>query len=193
MLPLSTSLKSVAPSLVEEAIQIAPILAAKQMSQTSLDFDRLHRDFYKLSEVIRFAISGSLGTVIFFLLERLFYGGLTRNAEKLPQACRTYIDGMSYMAAYIIQIVPQHLFNALLVYGMETISTRAKYVKTLIGCYSTYLLAMIGSTFLNTALIKNGVDRNVAFVLTLGIFSCVNYLLLHHINQTVTRKGTKNK
>lgn len=137
MVNTSMSLMSVAPSIVKDTMRSAPFFAVKQIALSSIEFDKLTREFYKLSEVVRFAVSGCLGTSIFYVLERFFYGNLKNNVELLPNICVRYMDGLSYITAYIIQIIPQHLLNAFLVYGKDTISTREKYMKTLIGCYST--------------------------------------------------------
>lgn len=40
---------------------------------------------------------------------------------------------------------------------------------------------MVGSTIMNTSLIKSGVERNLAFMSTLGVFSIFNYLLLSRL------------
>jgi hypothetical protein len=47
--------------------------------------------------------------------------------------------------------------------------------------------AMFGSTALNTALIKVGLNRSIAFVVTLWTFACVNFFILKYINNKVSK------
>lgn len=51
---------------------------------------------------------------------------------------------------------------------------------------------MIGSTILNTILIKLGVDRTISFCTTLFIFAFVNYYVLRYMNMRVV-KATDSK
>jgi hypothetical protein len=99
--------------------------------------NRLYRNFYKLHDSIRFFISGNLGNLAFFFVERMLYGLLKRRSHVLPLWFEDYQDELSFFVAYLLQVISQHWLNAFLVYGMETISTREKYFRTLMGCYST--------------------------------------------------------
>ncbi len=46
-------------------------------------------------------------------------------------------ESISFFFSYLIQIVAQHFLNAFFVYGLESISTREKYVNTLVLTYSS--------------------------------------------------------
>lgn len=48
---------------------------------------------------------------------------------------------------------------------------------------------MIGSTILNTSLIKMGVERTVSFVTTLVVFACLNYSILKFMNDRVVKRA----
>jgi len=101
------------------------------------NYDKLYADFYKWPEALRFFVSGNLGNMLFFTLERTLHSLLIRNLEALPALVLEYKDAVTFMVAYFIQIASQHFLNAYIVYGLQTISTREKYIKTLIACYST--------------------------------------------------------
>lgn len=91
--------------------------------------------FMKLNEPLRFFISGNIGNVIFFYIERVtFY--LLNKMNGLPPVVQEYIDSVSFFIAYLLQVIPQHWLHAYLVYGLDTIDTRQKYFTTLFGCYS---------------------------------------------------------
>lgn len=91
--------------------------------------------FLKLNEPLRFFISGNVGNVVFFYIERLtFY--LLNKMDSLPSVVKEYIDSVSFFIAYLLQVVPQHWLHAYLVYGLENIDNRQKYFTTLLGCYS---------------------------------------------------------
>jgi hypothetical protein len=102
----------------------------------AINLNRIYQDFYQWNEVLRFFISGNVGTVIFFALERFVFGLLNRHLDLLPVMIVEYKDSVSFFVAYAMQISTQHWLNAFLVYGMQTISTREKYFKTLCFCFS---------------------------------------------------------
>lgn len=133
--------------------------------------------FIHASEPVRFFVSGNLGNVCFYFLERLVYFQLCKMSS-LPSFVEDYKDSVSFFIGYLLQIVSQHWLHALLVYGLETIDTSEKYFKTLIGQSSAYVVALFGSTFLNQALISSGVAKNVAFLITLLVFACINYFVV---------------
>ena len=101
-------------------------------------YHRVSTQFYDhWPEPLRFLVSGNVGNAIFFTLERLLHSLLNYNLERLPAILVEYKDGASFMMAYFLHILAQHWLHAILVYGMHTISTPQKYLKSLIGCYST--------------------------------------------------------
>jgi hypothetical protein len=135
MLPISTTLitVSVIHALRGGGARIPP----PPPPPLSPTYNKLRDNFYKWPEPLRFFISGNVGNLVFFVLEHLVHSILKDNLEVLPTLLVEYKDGASFMVAYFLQIISQHWLHAFLVYGMDTISTREKYVKTLIGCYST--------------------------------------------------------
>jgi hypothetical protein len=96
-----------------------------------------------IPEVIRFSMSGCLGSVLFFLLERVIHSVLTNSVslgnESPTRNTLGFLSNetLSFLTAYFLHVIPQHWFHAVLVYGMETISTRDLYLKSLMACYST--------------------------------------------------------
>lgn len=89
----------------------------------------------KINAPTRFFISGNCGNVVFFYLERLTFL-LLQKIENLPVVMQDYMDSVSFFISYILQVIPQHWFHALLVYGLHSIDTKKKYFTTLFGCYS---------------------------------------------------------
>jgi hypothetical protein len=137
----------------------------------------VYKTWFQVSEPIRFFVSGNIGNVCFFFLERLIYYQLGK-MNNLPQSVVDYKESVSFFIGYLLQIVSQHLLNAVLVYGLDTIDTRAKYFKTLVGQSSAYIFALFGSTFLNLGLLQAGLEKSTAFVSTLMIFACINYFVI---------------
>jgi branched-subunit amino acid transport protein len=103
--------------------------------EKGFSLEGLYDAFMKINEPLRFFISGTCGNVVFFYIERLAFFLLKKN-ENLPTVMKDYLDSVSFFIAYILQVIPQHWFHALLVYGLHSIDTRKKYFTTLFGCYS---------------------------------------------------------
>jgi len=57
---------------------------------------------------------------------------------------------------------------------------------TLLGQTGAYLIAMIGSTLLNTWLRRNGVGKDMAFFTTLYFFAFINYFVIGWVVRTAT-------
>lgn len=172
----------------QQAFAVATIVArggafgkADAISPTappSISIESLYKSwFIHASEPIRFFVSGMLGNVCFYFLERLVYFQLCKMSS-LPPVVEDYKDSVSFFIGYLLQIVTQHWLHAFIVYGMETIDTREKYFKTLLAQSSAYVGALFGSTFLNQALISSGVSKNVAFLITLFVFAIINYFVV---------------
>lgn len=99
---------------------------------------------------MRFGTAASLGNVFFFAADVLIYKHVVtkllplegeENAasaplEWLPDLFHRNRESVSFFLAYLVQISIQHLLNAWLVYGLDTISTREKYWSTLGGSYA---------------------------------------------------------
>jgi hypothetical protein len=117
----------------------------------------LSRLWFQLSEIARFFVSGNIGNMFFYMLEKAINQQLC-NASSLPEFVEEYKDTVSFFFGYLLQIVVQHSLNACLVYGLDTISTREKYFKTLLGQYSAYGCSLIGSTLLNLLLLCDWMD-----------------------------------
>lgn len=154
---------------------------------------KIYRTWFRVSELGRFFVSGNLGNLCFYFLERLVYSQLSQISD-LPAFVEEYIDSVSFFIGYILQIITQHLLHALLVYGLDSINTREKYFKTLLGQFSAYGFALIGSTVLNLILLNNaGLDKSTAFVTTMVIFAGINYFLIGWIVRRTTASVDKKK
>jgi hypothetical protein len=147
-----------------------------QVTEQSL-LQILYSRWFHVSSLARFFVSGNLGNICFFFLERFVFVQLTKQ-ESLPEFVANYKETVSFFVGYLLQIVTQHLLHAILVYGLETINTREKYFKTLRGQFYAYGIALFGSTALNLSLISSGIDKTVAFFSTMVIFACINYYLI---------------
>lgn len=171
-----------------DAQNVVEAFAAPSLQQ------RINELWYRAPEPFRFGVSGALGTFVFYLLERFISNGLDQ-IESLAFVVANK-DGISFFSSYMLQIVFQHLLHALLVYGLDTINTRQKYLTTLGGQYGAYFGAMIGSTVLNTWLRHHGgMSKDKAFVTTLILFSFVNYFVIGWIvrNSTTDDSGLEKK
>ncbi|KAL3944984.1 MAG: hypothetical protein SGBAC_000960 [Bacillariaceae sp.] len=145
----------------------------------------LYARWFQVSSLIRFSVSGNLGVVFFYIIERMLYFQLCQ-VSNLPEILEEYKDSVSYFFGYLVQIVTQHLLNAALVYGLDTIDTREKYLKTLAGQFSVYGFSLVGSTILNLVLLRYGIDRNTAFFATMILFAVVNYFMIQWVVQKAT-------
>jgi hypothetical protein len=135
--------------------------------------------FNNVASPIRFFVSGTTGNLFLFRFEQLAYQVLG-NANSLPPIFESHKDSVSFFLGYIILLPTQHLLNALLTFGIDTIDTREKYWKTLIAEVKVYVTALCGSTLLNAILMQMGwMSKTAVFILTLCIFSCFNYIVIN--------------
>lgn len=141
---------------------------------------RLQNYWFTLPKVGRYCVSGNLGNLCFYLLEQSIAGVLHEQPELLPESFLVSKHTVSFVLAYLLQVIPQHLLHAFLVYGLATINTPTKYLTTLAGTYSAFAFSMIGSTILNGMLIRF-LNKNAAFVATIITFSVVNYFFISWI------------
>jgi len=148
--------------------------AAYTAAQASKSFNQL---WFHIPEPFRFFVSGNIGNLCFFALERTIHNCLNRMDETHPYIV-DHKDSISFFLGYILQMGTQHLLHAILVYGLHTIDTREKYLTTLAGQCSAYFTAMIGSTLLNTVLRKHGFSKDMAFFTTLYVFAIINYFVV---------------
>lgn len=149
---------------------------------------KIYEQWFRLSSLVRFFVSGNLGNICFFFIERSIFQYIS-NLDTVPEIVENYQETFSFFAGYLLQIVSQHWLHALLVYGLDTINTREKYFKTLIGQFYAYGMALFGSTFLNLFLIKSGVDKTLAFFSTMMIFACVNYYLIGFLTKRALKSA----
>ncbi|KAG7369655.1 hypothetical protein IV203_027401 [Nitzschia inconspicua] len=141
---------------------------------------QLYHVWFQLPQIFRFFVGGNLGNLSFFYTEQCLFEWLSTNPYGWfsLEFLDTYLAGMSFFVAYILQIVTTHLLFAFLVYGLSTIDSVEKYCKTLWGQFRVYFVSLIGSTILNTHLINQGVDKTLSFFGTMGLFACINYVLI---------------
>jgi hypothetical protein len=142
--------------------------------------------WYRLPQVSRYFVSGNLGNVCFFLLEKSIHRLLHDREDWVPDWLPVSKHTLSFVVAYMAQVIPQHFLHALLVYGLRTINTPAKYGRTLAGTYSAFALSMVGSTALNSVLIRF-VSKDAAFMSTIVVFAIVNYFAISWIVRVTTK------
>lgn len=163
-------------------LQASPVPSSSSSAQSRQGralFANAYRRWFEFSSLVRFFVSGNIGNLCFYLIERVIYHQLCQFDDgSLPRLIEEYKESVSFFIGYVLQIVTQHLIHAVLVYGLDTISTREKYLKTLMGQFSAYGLALIGSTAFNLFLLRAGLDRTVAFFTTLVLFAFINYFLV---------------
>ena len=107
--------------------------------------------YSSVPQFMRFGTAASLGNIFFFAADILIYkhvvtrllplegedsGSSAAPIEWLPDLFHRNRESVSFFLAYLVQISIQHLLNAWLVYGLDTISTREKYWSTLGGSYA---------------------------------------------------------
>lgn len=155
----------------------------KKLSKTKTQTDQsiwnaIGTAWYKIPHAMRYFVSGNIGNLCLYFLERAVRTTLQTTLENPPK----HLDSISYFAAYLLHIVLQHASHALLVYGLSSVNTREKYRSTLVGTYQAYIFSAFGSTFVNSYLMQTmGVNRDIAFVTTLWIFACMNYFYIGYV------------
>ena len=190
-------ISAAAPVLAAHVARGKKKAAVPEPSESSkqLDLAKLNKLWYEIPEPFRFFVSGNLGNVCFYCLERMVHMYLSK-IRNPPAFVENHTDSISFFLGYILQIVTQHLLHAWLVYGLDTINTREKYLKTLFGQSGAYFVALIGSTILNTWLRRSGMPKDLAFVTTLIVFACVNYFVIgwivHNLGEDDNALANKN-
>ena len=148
-------------------------------------FKALGNLWYKLAQPIRYFVSGNLGVLCLYYLERTIRLTVEASTSDPPK----HLDSISYFSAYLIHIVAQHALNSVMVYGLESINTWQKYKSTLIGTYEALIFSAFGSTFLNKVFINLGMHRDLAFLATLWIFALLNYVWIGYIVRKTNAKA----
>ena len=144
---------------------------------------------WQQNTAIRFGTSGILGNAIFFGLDRILFPVIMNAASKLSASnISKWISqnaaSVSFFVAYLLDIAVQHLLNAWLVFGLETINTRQLYLSSLATSYTAYFGTLCGSTILQAFLIQHGVSKADAFWITIALGSIINYIVLTSLNAT---------
>jgi hypothetical protein len=121
-------------SLNALSLSVSVSQSQSQSAPSIIFVDKLGSDFYKLPESIRFIVSANVGTIAFFALDRMLFSFLCQWTN-LPSLVDEYKHSVSFFVAYLIQVASQHWLNAFFVYGLDSISTKEKYLRTLIACY----------------------------------------------------------
>ena len=151
---------------------------------------------HHLPRPFRFFISGRFGDIIFFYCEQFLNKGISTIIQSpspsLPRqvvrVLETSQDSISFLIGFLLHILPQHWIHACLVYGLDTINTRQKYRDTLLGMYQVCLTGAVGSTILNTLLLKlTPASKTAAFIMTLATFSLINYFWIGWVVQKTTQ------
>ena len=95
---------------------------------------------WQQNTAIRFGTSGILGNAIFFGLDRILFpvilNAAGRSASNMSKLIVHNAASVSFFVAYLLDIAVQHLLNAWLVFGLETINTRQQYLSSLATSYT---------------------------------------------------------
>mmetsp|Transcript_6814 Transcript_6814/g.13844 ORF Transcript_6814/g.13844 Transcript_6814/m.13844 type:complete len:336 (-) Transcript_6814:104-1111(-) len=128
----------------------------------------------RVPQPLRFFISGNCGNVCFYVCELAFSRMLASSSHMVAWISH---DSITFLGGYLAHIVAQHWLHAALVYGLDTINTPQKYFTTLRGMYQAMMTSAVGSTLLNTLLLRflPVLSKPAAFILTLWTFSAINY------------------
>jgi len=96
----------------------------------------LNSVWFKSPGILRFGTAASLGNLVFFAMDSSLNDMAASISNKLPIVLLESKEALCFALAYLAQIVLQHFLNALLVYGLETIATKERYISTLASSYS---------------------------------------------------------
>jgi hypothetical protein len=178
-----------------------PVLISKEPTK----WEQFQTRWFRLPEPVRFFVSGNCGNVCLFLCDWMVSlvppisavsssfmptttstTTTTTTSSSLSSLSTTH-PAVAFFLAYLLHIPAQHALHAALVYGWSSIArTRRQYVTTLLETYSALSLSAVGSAALNGYLrhtiLPN--QRMLAFLLTMSLFSVVNFILLHFIMGT---------
>jgi len=151
---------------------------------------KAYKQFFALPEPVRFCVSACMGTYVFYVAEKWF-SSYVSNQMSLPAFLAGQQDTISFFLAYLFQIGVQHFLNAILVFGWDSISTKQKYINTLMGSYSAYFSTATGSTIFNAFLRKMGMDKGMAFAITISTFGMINFFVVKWVVNTSTPRPPK--
>ncbi|HMS18168.1 MAG TPA: GtrA family protein [Planctomycetota bacterium] len=118
-------------------------------------------------EIVRFMVSGGLGSSIFYLIYLLVYQRRIVNGHN---------SAFSWAVAYAIAAWFTHQFHRRL-----TFHWRTNYWESLRRTYAVYGVALVISTLIQDGLTyRLQWNHNLAFFMTLTATGCFNYLALRH-------------
>jgi hypothetical protein len=161
----------------------------RRQPQKATAREKLGRLWYRLPQFGRYCVSGIVGNLLFYVIEQALYEAMER--LKLDNSVRAYQDSISFAVGYLMHIVGQHYAHALLVYGLATIDTSSKYRRTLFGLYGVLIPSTIASTWVNGQLLQFGLKKTAAFMVTISLFTCINYTLVSAIVRRSNLRATK--
>jgi hypothetical protein len=167
--PTSSSSSSSSADVVTKAAK-SWVAIANQVTTT----------WFALPSPFRYLMSGNIGTICLYTLEYLLAEYIITH-NRIPSVLHPYREIVTYFVGYLLHIIVQHYSHALLVYGIDTINTRKKYISTLLGMYATLMSSAIGSTMVNAMLLhctNNFFTKKTAFITTLVLFAGINYFVL---------------
>jgi putative flippase GtrA len=142
----------------------------KEISRTK-KFLNFMSKFCEKIEFIRFGMSGSIGTIIFYVFYELLYRANPIETNKAT---------ITWAVSYFISIIWQHALHRYLVFGWKGTS----YFKTLFWTYISYSLSIIMSPIIIFILVdKLGIDYRIGWVVSLCATGLFNYVTLSMANQ----------
>jgi hypothetical protein len=172
-------------------------------------WEQFQTRWFRLPEPVRFFVSGNCGNVCLFLCDWMVSlvppissassssmptTTTTTSTTSMSSSLSTSHPAIAFFLAYLLHIPAQHALHAALVYGWSSIArTRRQYVTTLLETYSALSLSAVGSAALNGYL-RHTIfpdQRMLAFLLTMSLFSVVNFILMHFIMGTNHHKNHK--
>lgn len=151
--------------------------------------------FQYIPSMIRYGISGNFGNYFVYAFERIIYqhiNAITSSSSIYINTIQEYSSTISFFIGYILAVPIQHILHSLLVYGYHTINTLQKYRTTLLGMYGALTFSCIGSTILNTLLLKyTKLSKDHSFIITMYTFAIFNYYIIKWIVQRSSPTSTK--
>jgi hypothetical protein len=186
-----------------------PVISIRNKEPTQ--WEQYQTRWFRLPEPVRFFVSGNCGNGCLFLCDWMVSlvppisavssslmptttSTTTTTTKSSLSSLSTAHPAVAFFLAYLLHIPAQHALHAALVYGWSSIArTRRQYVTTLLETYSALSLSAVGSAALNGYL-RHTVfpnQRMLAFLLTMSLFSVVNFTLMHFIMGTNHHKNHK--
>ncbi|KAG5178470.1 hypothetical protein JKP88DRAFT_80881 [Tribonema minus] len=129
-----------------------------------------------LPQPLRFAISGGLGNLCFFFIDKAVYMYNPFDWQKAT---------VSWAVSYLISVWLQHSLHTLLVFGR---SSEGGYWTSLAVTYATYSVSIALSPVVNAALINYvGLSHSLAWFGTLASTGVLNYFTVSKAMSTADK------